>query len=138
MLNRRELLFMMAAGVVMTAEGVWMPGRKLISIPKGHLIGLHNDYISLVDDYSARVLCSAIRGVKDVHIEGGIAKIVFPQITRGLGVGTSIYVGKCRVFDVDIPILTEPGISVEATISDLPTPKGHWLKDVHCDVVGRL
>lgn len=32
-MNRRELLCVLAAGAVMTAEGLWMPGRKLISIP---------------------------------------------------------------------------------------------------------
>jgi len=33
MFSRREFLAMMAAGMVMTAEGIWMPGQKLISIP---------------------------------------------------------------------------------------------------------
>jgi hypothetical protein len=33
-MNRRELLCALAAGGVMTAAGLWMPGQKLISIPK--------------------------------------------------------------------------------------------------------
>ncbi len=110
---------MMAAGLVMTAEGVWMPGRKLISIPKGHLIGLHRDYISLVDDYAARVLCSALRSPKGVSIAHDTAKIMFPEITRGFGVGTSIYVGKTKVFDVDQTLHTAPGVVVEALVKGL-------------------
>ena len=31
--NRREFFAAMAAGMVVTAEGLWMPGEKLISIP---------------------------------------------------------------------------------------------------------
>jgi len=34
-MNRRELLKALAAGGVMTAAGLWMPGQKLISIPDG-------------------------------------------------------------------------------------------------------
>lgn len=33
-MNRRQFLAAFAAGAVMTAEGLWLPGRKLISIPK--------------------------------------------------------------------------------------------------------
>ena len=33
-MNRRELLLALAAGGVGTVEGLWMPGTKLISIPK--------------------------------------------------------------------------------------------------------
>ena len=33
-LTRREMLAMIAAGGVVTAAGIWMPGTKLISIPK--------------------------------------------------------------------------------------------------------
>ena len=33
-MNRRELLKALAAGGVITAAGLWMPGSKLISIPK--------------------------------------------------------------------------------------------------------
>jgi hypothetical protein len=32
-MNRRELLKAIAAGGVITAAGLWMPGSKLISIP---------------------------------------------------------------------------------------------------------
>lgn len=34
-MNRRELLKAIAAGGVMTATGLWMPGEKVISIPSG-------------------------------------------------------------------------------------------------------
>lgn len=37
-MNRRELLRCLAAGGVVTAEGLWWPGRKLISIPKATLM----------------------------------------------------------------------------------------------------
>jgi hypothetical protein len=33
-MNRRKFLAAMAAGAVVTAEGLWIPGQKLISIPK--------------------------------------------------------------------------------------------------------
>ena len=33
-MNRRQLLKALAAGGVLTASGLWMPGQKLISIPK--------------------------------------------------------------------------------------------------------
>ncbi len=32
-LSRRHFMAAIAAGMVMTAEGLWMPGQKLISIP---------------------------------------------------------------------------------------------------------
>lgn len=34
-MNRRQLLAGLAAGGVLTASGLWMPGKKLISIPSG-------------------------------------------------------------------------------------------------------
>jgi hypothetical protein len=33
-MDRRKFLAAMAAGAVVTAEGLWVPGQKLISIPK--------------------------------------------------------------------------------------------------------
>jgi len=41
-MNRRELLKALAAGGVITAAGLWMPGTKLISIPKfqGHSLDI--------------------------------------------------------------------------------------------------
>lgn len=33
LMNRRQFMAMLAAGAVVTADGLWMPGRKLISIP---------------------------------------------------------------------------------------------------------
>jgi hypothetical protein len=33
-MDRRKFLAAMAAGAIVTAEGLWMPGQKLISIPK--------------------------------------------------------------------------------------------------------
>ena len=34
-MNRRKFLAFIAAGGVVTATGLWMPGQKLISIPSG-------------------------------------------------------------------------------------------------------
>ena len=34
MMNRRKFLAFLAAGGVVTATGLWLPGQKLISIPK--------------------------------------------------------------------------------------------------------
>jgi hypothetical protein len=34
LMNRRGFMAAIAAGAVVTAEGLWMPGSKLISIPK--------------------------------------------------------------------------------------------------------
>lgn len=39
-MNRRQLLKALAAGGVMTAAGLWMPGQKLISIPSGKVFVL--------------------------------------------------------------------------------------------------
>ncbi len=36
-MNRRELLACLAAGGVVVAGELWMPGRKLISIPSGRI-----------------------------------------------------------------------------------------------------
>jgi len=36
-MNRRELLCALAAGAIVTAEGLWMPGKRLISIPRPSL-----------------------------------------------------------------------------------------------------
>ena len=33
-MNRRRFLAALAAGIVVTAEGLWVPGAKLISTPK--------------------------------------------------------------------------------------------------------
>lgn len=41
-MNRRKFLAFLAAGGVVTATGLWMPGQKLISIPK-KLVGF-SDY----------------------------------------------------------------------------------------------
>lgn len=119
MMNRRELICALGAGAIITAEGLWIPGQKLISIPKKHLIGLHRDYISLVDDATGRILCRVIRGPAGVDIARGIARVAFPEITWGTGVATGIYVGKHRVLDVNNPMSTFPGLSVIATIKDL-------------------
>lgn len=39
-MNRRQFMAAIAAGAVVTAEGLWMPGQKLISIPR-RLPGFH-------------------------------------------------------------------------------------------------
>ena len=41
-MNRRKFLAFLAAGGVVTATGLWLPGQKLISIPK-KLVGF-SDY----------------------------------------------------------------------------------------------
>ncbi len=33
-MNRRKFMAAFAAGAIITAEGLWIPGQKLISIPK--------------------------------------------------------------------------------------------------------
>lgn len=46
-MNRREFMKRIAAGGVVTAAGIWMPGEKLISIPSGKIFG--NEYS--IDSY---------------------------------------------------------------------------------------
>ena len=59
MTDRRTFFAMLAAGMVMTAEGVWMPGTKLISIPKRKTLEwmvelefavLHSDAVQALND----------------------------------------------------------------------------------------
>ena len=35
-MDRRAFLAALAAGAIVTAEGLWVPGQKLISIPSGN------------------------------------------------------------------------------------------------------
>ena len=41
-MDRRTFLAAMAAGAIVTAEGLWVPGQKLISIPKKQFITVTN------------------------------------------------------------------------------------------------
>lgn len=36
---------MMAAGAVVTAEGLWVPGQKLISIPSGKILSSYVEFL---------------------------------------------------------------------------------------------
>jgi hypothetical protein len=49
-MNRRELLCALAAGGVMTAAGLWMPGQKLISIPSGRI---YSDKVCFLESWTA-------------------------------------------------------------------------------------
>lgn len=46
-LTRRELFKALAAGGVLTATGLWMPGEKTISIPSGKVFTGYENYIRL-------------------------------------------------------------------------------------------
>ena len=48
-MNRRKFLAAMAAGAILTAEGLWIPGAKLISIPKP---ALHYTFSHIADSLS--------------------------------------------------------------------------------------
>ncbi len=116
MQSRREfLLAAFATGAVLTAEGLWIPGRKLISIPKKHLI-LDHGLISIVDSATGRVLCSLPRTMDAVDIQGGVAKMTFPQIRRGVGIARGLYAGKTRIADFDCPIAVSEGMTLEVTV----------------------
>ena len=41
-MNRRKFLAFLAAGGVVTATGLWLPGQKLISIPTGYIFSSSN------------------------------------------------------------------------------------------------
>lgn len=43
-MDRRSFFAALAAGAVVTAEGLWFPGQKLISIPKTKFITVKNFY----------------------------------------------------------------------------------------------
>jgi hypothetical protein len=64
MTSRREFMAMMAAGAVMTAEGLWMPGQKLISIPHSSTVtlsGFHDFAVGDVIRFSGHMTASEVR-----------------------------------------------------------------------------
>ena len=90
-MDRREFLAMMAAGGVVTAAGIWMPGQKLISIPRAvyantvTLGGFHDfqegDYIQFSPDMTASEVRfrqyqyntrfpEHMKAVREAHING--------------------------------------------------------------------
>jgi hypothetical protein len=48
-MNRRKFLAFLAAGGVVTATGLWLPGQKLISIPSGKR--LDSDYRTYIESW---------------------------------------------------------------------------------------
>ncbi|KKK59800.1 hypothetical protein LCGC14_3030730 [marine sediment metagenome] len=116
MITRRELIAMLGAGAIMTAEGLYWPGTKLISISPRQVF-LNHDEISLVAADTGRVICSVLRGAEAVDICGGVATIRFPLINPGVqGLITSMYVGKANMFEFSVPLVASPNMIVTATI----------------------
>jgi hypothetical protein len=81
-MNRRELLCALAAGGVMTAAGLWMPGQKLISIPSGKIsepfgkirvFGANGNTVTFFERFPAggRSYYSEVRG--------GVAEMAIPH-----------------------------------------------------------
>ncbi len=124
MITRRELIAMLGAGAVITAEGLYWPGAKLVSIPKRHLI-LKRDAISLVAWDTGRVICSIPRGRESVDICGGEARISFPLIPPGVsGMITNMYVGRTNMFKFTVPLTVKPHTIITATV----TARDHQLE----------
>jgi len=83
----------MAAGMVMTAEGLWMPGQKLISIPSRKIF-LPAGKLAWMEDGVMYMYTGGLRGGKteptlipkyfDVHVRG--AEIVRDKLQRASGV----------------------------------------------------
>jgi len=118
-MNRRELILAISASAVVTAEGLWLPSSKLISISKNHLI-LSERYISLVDDYTSKVLCSVLRKVGAVSIKDDVVNLTFPENIDNSGTITSMYAGKVKIIDsFDTELILVPGMTVDVTIKDL-------------------
>lgn len=55
-MHRRHFLAALASGAVMTAEGLWVPGKKLISIPKVGRLDSHSGDIPFGDPDSSLVM----------------------------------------------------------------------------------
>ncbi len=122
MQSRREfLLAAFAAGAIITAEGLWIPGQRLISISKKHLI-LSESRISIVDEALGRVLCSLPRTMDAVDIRANVARMIFPEVHKSGGIAGGVYVGKTRVADVDGSFGIADGMTVEVIMHDL-TPE---------------
>lgn len=87
--SRRQFIAAMAAGMVMTAEGLWVPGQKLISIPSRKIF-LPAGKLAWMED-GVMYMYTGGRGVQptlipkyfDVHVRG--AEIVRDKLMRGSG-----------------------------------------------------
>ncbi len=58
--NRREFLAALAAGYVVTAEGLWLPGKKVISIPKREVV--QPDYLRIILEGEGNPLPVGVNG----------------------------------------------------------------------------
>lgn len=72
-LSRREFLAAIAAGAIVTAEGLWVPGQKLISIPSRKIF-LPAGNLAFIEGGVTKVLRSGrvltIPDYFDVHVRG--------------------------------------------------------------------
>lgn len=78
-LSRRQFFAMLAAGWVVTAEGLWMPGTKLISIPKpSSLAAMRASPLlfaeAFYDDYRRRSLFQDIINQRRSQMLGNLAR----------------------------------------------------------------
>ncbi len=73
-MNRRK--FMAVAGAIITAEGLWIPGQKLISIPKPIIERISITYPKILwpgierwyyDNYKERIVAQKIKA-EDFYI----------------------------------------------------------------------
>lgn len=90
--SRRQFLAAVAAGMVMTAEGLWMPGQKLISIPSRKIF-LPAGKLAWMEDGVMYMYSGGRRGGRteptlipkyfDVHVRG--AEIVREALKRNSG-----------------------------------------------------
>lgn len=71
--RRQFLISAIAAGAVMTAEGLWVPGQKLISIPSRKMF-LPAGHLAFIEGGVTKVLRSGrtitIPDYFDVHVRG--------------------------------------------------------------------
>ena len=83
-MNRREFFAAIAAGAVVTAEGLWLPGSKLISIPSGEifipegtLAWMEGDLRMIYMQGAAKALAENV----DLQIIGGeLRRVPFAQL----------------------------------------------------------
>lgn len=78
-MSRRTFFAMLGAGWIVTAEGLWMPGTKLISIPKPSLSTPLRAYQELYaeafyDDYRRRCLFQDIINQRRSQMLGNMAR----------------------------------------------------------------
>ncbi len=122
-MNRRDVLIaaIAAGAAVMTAEGIWWRGDKLISIPTGGPLILRDDTISLMGSITGRlhglkkVLSSIPRSAVD--IKDGIATLSFPMLHDPLPMPmVAIYSGRLEVATIDHPGIAADGIIPIVTV----------------------